>query len=49
MLRHPMVEPYVVQDFSITFAPAIAGLAIAVLAEVFRQGAVLREDVEGLV
>ncbi len=35
--------------FGFSFLPLLAALGVAVLAEVFRQGAALREDVEGLV
>ena len=49
VLEHPLVAPYVFPDSSLTFVPVLAGLGIAVAAEVFRQGAELREEVEGLV
>lgn len=49
ILRHPSVEPYVEIDFDPTYLPLPAGLVLLVLAEVFRQGAKLREDVAGLV
>ena len=49
VLGHLMVAPYLFQGTHITFVPLVAGLGVAVAAEVFRQGAVLREDVEGLV
>jgi hypothetical protein len=49
VLGHPSIAPYVVQDTDITIAPVAVGLAIAVAAEVFRQGAALRDEVEGLV
>jgi Protein of unknown function (DUF2975) len=35
--------------YSVSFLPLVIGLAVAFLAEVFRQGTRLREDVEGLV
>lgn len=43
------LAPYVIHDVTVSFVPLIAGLGIAVAAEVFRQGAALRADVEGLV
>lgn len=49
VLGHPLVEPYVVSDFYVTFLPLLAGLGVAVAAEVFRQGTALREEVAGLV
>lgn len=55
VLGHPLVEPYlsadpyVPTDSYLAFMPLIAGLGIAVAAEVFRQGTVLRKEVEGLV
>jgi hypothetical protein len=49
VMHHPEVAPYVVADASTTFLPLLAGLGIAVAAEVFRQGTRLRAEVEGLV
>jgi hypothetical protein len=49
ILRHPDVAPYVLVDTSTTIVPLFAGLGVAVAAEVFRQGTLLRADVEGLV
>lgn len=43
------LSPYLVQDVHISALPLLAGLGMAVAAEVFRQGAALRADVEGLV
>lgn len=43
------VRGSVTPTFEISFLPLVAALGIGVLAEVFRQGAALREDVEGLV
>lgn len=37
------------REFELSFLPVAAGLLLVGLAEVFRQGARLREDVEGLV
>lgn len=48
-LNHERVAPYVQYDAYYSFMPLLAGLGIAVAAEVFRRGAQLREDVEGLV
>lgn len=49
VMEHPLVAPYVLEGAHISFAPLLAGLGIAVAAEVFRQGAELRREVEGLV
>jgi hypothetical protein len=49
VLSHPSIEPYVIESAEFSFVPVVAGLGIAVAAEVFRQGAALREEVEGLV
>jgi len=49
VLGHPVIAPFVVTDVSFTFLPLWAGLGLAVAAEVFRQGAALRQEVEGLV
>jgi hypothetical protein len=49
VLTHPDVAPYVVAEHELSFAPLVAGLGIAVAAEVFRQGTRLRDEVEGLV
>ena len=49
VLRHPRVEPYVVEDFTFSYLPALGGLGIAVAAEVFRRGTELRREVEALV
>lgn len=49
VLSSPLVAPYVVEEFEITFLPLLAGVGIAVAAEVFRQGTALRHEVEGLV
>jgi hypothetical protein len=49
ILRHPEVAPYVLTDVSTTIVPLLAGFGIAVAAEVFRQGARLKAEVEGLV
>lgn len=49
VLEHPVIAPYVIKEFDVSFVPLLAGLGIAVLAEVFRQGARLRRDMAGLV
>lgn len=49
ILRHPEVAPYVLTDVSTTIVPLLAGLGIAVAAEVFRQGTRLKAELEGLV
>jgi hypothetical protein len=49
LVEHPVVAPYLVPDAHLSFMPLLAGLAIAVGAEVFRQGTALREEVECLV
>jgi hypothetical protein len=49
ILTHPDVAPYVFAEHELSFAPLVAGLGIAVAAEVFRQGTRLRDEVEGLV
>lgn len=49
LLTHPQVAPFVVVDLQFTLLPLVAGLGIATAAEVFRQGTLLRADVEGLV
>lgn len=49
ILDHPTVAPFVVPELDLTFTPLLVGLGVAVLAEIFRQGTVLRDDVEGLV
>ncbi len=49
VLQHPLVAPYVLQEATLSWLPLLAGLGVAVAAEVFRQGTALRRDVEGLV
>jgi hypothetical protein len=49
VLAHPTVAPYVLHGTDVSLVPLAVGLGIAVAAEVFRQGAELREEVEGLV
>lgn len=49
LLTHPQVAPYVLVDQQLSVLPLVAGLGIATAAEVFRQGTILRAEVEGLV
>lgn len=49
VLTHRDVNSYVVLEQDFTLIPLVAGLGIAVAAEVFRQGTWLRDEVEGLV
>lgn len=50
VLDHPRVAPFVVREsYHLSLMPLAIGLAIAVAAEVFRQGIALQADVEGLV
>lgn len=49
VVSHPRVAPYLLQEHELSLVPLVAGLGIAVAAEVFRQGAAMREDLEGLV
>ncbi len=49
MLSQPGISGNVVSQASVTLLPVACGLVIAVFAEIFRRGALMREDVEGLV
>ena len=49
VLEAPSVRDRVAPVFEVSFLPLFAALGIGVLAEVFRQGAALRADVDGLV
>jgi hypothetical protein len=49
IVTHPIVAPFVEQDVRLSFVPLLAGLGVAVAAEVFRQGARMREDLAGTV
>ena len=50
VLDNPRVAPLVVREsYHLSLMPLAIGVAIAVAAEVFRQGTSLRADVEGLV
>jgi hypothetical protein len=49
VLDAEFVRGSVTPVFGLSFLPLFAALGVGVLAEVFRQGAALREDVEGLV
>lgn len=39
----------VAQDWTVSFLPLVAGVVVGVLAEVWRRGVAMREDLEGLV
>lgn len=49
LLARSVLASVVAVDATLSFIPLAAGAAIAVLAEAFRHGSRLREDVEGLV
>jgi len=50
VLDNPRVAPFVVREsYHLSLLPLAIGVAIAVAAEVFRQGISLRADVDGLV
>ena len=49
VLGAPEVADRVVMSAEIAFLPVVAAVGLRILAEVFRQGVTLREDVEGLV
>lgn len=50
VLEHPIVAPLVIREsYHLSLMPLAIGVAIAVAAEVFRQGTLLRADVDGLV
>jgi hypothetical protein len=49
VLEAATVREQVVATFEVSFLPLVAAFGIGVAAEAFRQGAALREDVEGLV
>ena len=50
ILDNPRVAPFVMREsYHLSLLPIAIGLAIAVAAEVFRQGSSLRADVDGLV
>ena len=50
VLDNPRIAPLVVREsYHLSLMPLAIGVAIAVAAEVFRQGTLLRADVEGLV
>jgi Protein of unknown function (DUF2975) len=49
ILDQSAIRPFVVRDAPLTFLPLACGAVIAVFAEIFRRGAVMREDVEGLI
>lgn len=47
IVGHPSAERYVVPTWEISWVPLIAGLAVAVGAEIFRQGLALRDETMG--
>jgi hypothetical protein len=50
VLDNPRVAPFVIpESYHLPLLPLAIGVAIAVAAEVFRQGTLLRADVDGLV
>lgn len=49
VLRDSAIAPLVHEQHHVTLLPLVAGLGILLLAEVFRRGALMRADLEGLV
>jgi hypothetical protein len=49
LLADPAVAPHVVLDWTLSWAPLVAGLVVLGVAEAVRQGIAMRRDVEGLV
>lgn len=49
LLDTSAAEKIVAMTFDFSFLPAIGGLLIGVLAEVWRRGMAMREDLDGLV
>lgn len=49
VLSDAVIAPFVREQLHITFLPLLAGLGILLLAEVFRRGALMRADLEGVV
>lgn len=49
VLSDAAIAPLVHEQLHITFLPLIAGLGVLLLAEVFRRGALMRDDLQGLV
>ena len=49
VLSDAAIRPFVQENLHVTFVPLIAGMGIFLLAEVFRRGARMRDDLEGLV
>lgn len=49
VLDDPVIRPLVHEQLQITFLPLIAGLGVLLLADVFRRGALMRAELEGLV
>lgn len=48
LMEDPMAS-FVVRDVELSFVPALAGIGVALLAEIFRKGAALRAELDGLV
>jgi hypothetical protein len=49
VLTDTAIAPFVHEQLHITLLPLVAGLGVLLLAEVFRRGALMRDDLEGLV
>ncbi len=49
ILNEPVIRPLVHEQLQITFVPLVAGLGVLLLADVFRRGALMRAELEGLV
>ncbi|PJI93592.1 hypothetical protein [Luteimicrobium subarcticum] len=49
VLESPQVAPYARLEWTVSWGPLVAGLAVFVAVEAVRQGVQLRRDVEGLV
>jgi hypothetical protein len=49
VLSDSAIAPFVHEHPHVTSLPLVAGLGVLLLAEVFRRGALMREDLEGLV
>lgn len=49
VLSDPVIRPLVHEQVHVTLLPVVAGVGILLLAEVFRRGALMRRDLEGLV
>lgn len=49
VLSDRVIMPLVHEQLQVTFLPLVAGLGVLLLAEVFRRGALMRAELEGLV